>query len=128
MAISDAERAAFAAWVTETYGDVMETGTDHVGVVVVESDPQLGRADDADPVALVNADIRAGRSVEQRHALARRLTAELGDRFSVPGAFVYVVFTEHAGADFVLDGNPLEDWDGEEGADPGVGDGVAGTD
>ncbi|UIO98794.1 4-oxalocrotonate tautomerase family protein [Halobaculum sp. CBA1158] len=114
VGVADDERASFADWVAETYGDVMETGTDHVGVVVAESDPRLGRASPEDPVALVNADVRVGRTVAQRHELARRLTAELGERFAVPEAFVYVVFTEHGGDDFVLGGEPLADWDGAE--------------
>lgn len=112
--VDDDERAAFAEWVAETYGAVMDTGTDHVGVLVAESDPRLGRASDGDPVAFVNADIRVGRTVEQRHELARRLTAELGERFGVPERTVYVVFTEHEGADFVLGDEPLASWEEDE--------------
>ncbi|MXR40856.1 tautomerase [Halobaculum sp. WSA2] len=115
VAVTDDERASFADWVAETYAEVMDTGTDHVGVSVVESDPQLAGADPGDPIALVNADVRVGRTVEQRHALARRLTDELGDRFGVPERTVYVVFTEHEGVDFVLGGEPLDDWDAGEG-------------
>lgn len=114
VAVTDSERASFADWVAETYAEVMDTGTDHVGVSVVESDPQLGGAAPEDPVALVNADVRVGRTEEQRHALARRLTAELGDRFGVPERTVYVVVTEHEGADFVLGGDPLDEWDPTE--------------
>lgn len=120
-AVTDAERASFADWVAETYAEVMDTGTEHVGVLVVESDPQLGGAEPEDSVALVNADVRVGRTVEQRHALARRLTAELGDRFEVPERTVYVVVTEHEGADFVLGGEPLDAWDPGEGEDAIVG-------
>lgn len=114
VAVTDSERASFADWVAETYAEVMDTGTGHVGVSVVESDPQLGGADPEDPVALVNADVRVGRTVDQRHALARRLTDELGDRFGVPERTVYVVVTEHEGADFVLGGEPLDAWDPAE--------------
>jgi len=121
VAVTDAERASFADWVAETYAAVMDTGTDHVGVAVVESDPQLGGADPGDPVALVNADVRVGRTVEQRHALARRLTAELGERFGVPERTVYVVLTEHEGTDFVLGGDPLDDWDAAERDDASAG-------
>lgn len=115
VAVTDDERASFADWVAETYAEVMDTGTGHVGVSVVESDPQLGGADPDAPVALVNADVRVGRTVEQRHALARRLTTELGDRFGIPERTVYVVVTEHEGTDFVLGGDPLDDWDASEG-------------
>ncbi|QZP38096.1 tautomerase family protein [Halobaculum magnesiiphilum] len=114
VAVTDDERASFADWVAETYAEVMDTGTDHVGVAVVESDPQLGGAGEDDPVALVNADVRVGRTVDQRHALARRLTTELGDRFGIPERTVYVVLTEHEGADFVLGGEPLDAWDPAE--------------
>lgn len=124
VAVADDERASFADWVAETYAEVMDTGTGHVGVSVVESDPHLGGADPDDPVALVNADVRVGRTVEQRHALARRLTTELGERFGVPERTVYVVVTEHEGADFVLGGDPLDNWDPTEGDDASVvGDG-----
>ncbi|MFC6785854.1 4-oxalocrotonate tautomerase family protein [Halobaculum halobium] len=121
VAVTDRERASFADWVAETYAEVMDTGTDHVGVVVVETDPQLGGADPDGPVALVNADVRVGRTVEQRHALARRLTAELGERFGIPEQTVYVVFTAHEGQEFVLGGDPLEAWDPAERDDAGVG-------
>ncbi|WP_277552738.1 tautomerase family protein [Halobaculum limi] len=116
--VGDDDRAAFAAWVAETYGDVMDTGTDHVGVVVTETDPHLGQADDDDPVAFVNADIRVGRTTDQRHNLARRLTSELGERFGIPEQTVYVVFTEHEGPDFVLGGDPLDSWDPDEATAP----------
>ncbi|MFC7137025.1 4-oxalocrotonate tautomerase family protein [Halobaculum litoreum] len=95
----------------------MDTGTDHVGVILAETDPRIGRAADGEPVAVVNAGVRAGRTVEQRHELARRLTAALGDRFGVPEHTVYVVFTEHPGEDFVLGGEPLASWDAAEADD-----------
>ncbi|MFC7071327.1 tautomerase family protein [Halobaculum lipolyticum] len=118
--VDGADRDAFAPRAAETYADVMDTGTDHVGVVVAETDPRLGRVDGGDPVAFVNADIRVGRTVEQRHELAGRLTAALDDRFGIPEHAVYVVFTEHAGEDFVLGGEPLDSWDGGE-SDPAAG-------
>jgi len=114
VAVTDDERTSFADWVAETYAEEMNTGTDHVAVSVVESDPQLGGADPGDPVALVNADVRVGRTVDQRHGFARRLTAELDDRFGIPQRTVYVVFTEHEGVDFVLGGEPLDAWDPAE--------------
>ncbi|MFC7096018.1 tautomerase family protein [Halobaculum marinum] len=112
--VDAADRDAFAPWVAETYGEVMDTGTDHVGVVVAQTDPRIGRAGDGEPVAFVNADVRAGRTVDQRHELARRFTAALGERFGIPEQTVYVVFTEHPGADFVLGGEPLDSWDADE--------------
>lgn len=124
--VSPEERRTFADLVAETFAEVMETGTDHVGVVVTESNPSLGvSSPDADGgsveggpahenVALVNADVREGRTTRQRHELARRLSDELETRLDIPFHNCYVVFTEHAGENFVLGGKPLTSWGVDE--------------
>lgn len=110
-----AEIEAFADWVTALYSDVMATGTDHVAVTIRDGVAlSLGRADDG-AVAVMNADIRAGRSSAQRRELATAVMAELADRWGVPERNSYVVFTEHPGEDFHLSEGPLAGWSGEEG-------------
>jgi phenylpyruvate tautomerase PptA (4-oxalocrotonate tautomerase family) len=109
---------AFVERVTALFAEHMDTGTGHVAVTVRDdSRVALGRAGESDPVAVLNADIRVGRSAEQRRALAADSIGALDDRFGVPPANCYVVYTEHPGADFHLDEGPLDSWDAAEDAD-----------
>lgn len=112
--VDSSDRRALTEWATERYGEVMETGTGHVAVTVrsVES-LTLGRAPDGEPVAVLNADVRAGRSFDQRE----RFASEAIDRLAglgIPAAHCYVVYTEHPGEDFLLAEGPLESWDESE--------------
>jgi phenylpyruvate tautomerase PptA (4-oxalocrotonate tautomerase family) len=105
----------FAEWTTELYADVMETGTGHVCVTVRDGARlSLGRAGTGEPVAVLNADIRAGRSADQRRALAEAVIKTLGERWGVPAENVYVVYTEHPGEDFHLDEGRLDSWSDSE--------------
>jgi 5-carboxymethyl-2-hydroxymuconate isomerase len=111
------DRRGFAAWVTERFSDVMETGTGHVGVSIHvrdETELALGRASDGGEVVLVDADIRAGRSEEQRREFAASIIESVSERWDVPEANVYLVYTEHAGRDFHLAEGALASWDETE--------------
>ena len=113
--LDDAAVAPFVDRVTALFAEHMDTGTGHVAVTVRDdSGVALGRAGADDPVAVLNADIRAGRTADQRRALATDSIAALSDRFGVPPANVYVVYTEHPGVDFHLDEGPLNSWDAAE--------------
>jgi phenylpyruvate tautomerase PptA (4-oxalocrotonate tautomerase family) len=117
--LGDSEVGPFVDRVTELYADVMDTGTGHVAVTVRDDDTlTLGRADPGEVVAVLDADIRAGRSAEQRRELATAIIDELADRWGVPAANTYVVYTEHPGEDFHLEAGPLASWSvGEGGGD-----------
>lgn len=113
-ALDAPDAQAFIAWVTDEYADVMDTGTGHIAVTIREvprSHLALGRTEtpDAD-VAVVNADVRAGRSVEQRREFAVTVMDELATRTGIPTEHMYVVYTEHQGADFMLRERMLESW------------------
>jgi 5-carboxymethyl-2-hydroxymuconate isomerase len=113
--ISDEEAQSFVTWVTELYSDVMDTGTDHVGVTIRdEATITLGRANPDEPVAFLNGDIRAGRSFEQRRELAVTIMEEFANRWAIPTENMYVIYTEHGGEDFVLREGALQSWDAEE--------------
>jgi len=106
----------FAAWVTDLYADVMDTGTGHVGVTVRDGGAlALGRAGADEPVAFLNADIRAGRSAAQRRELAVAVIEAMDDRWGVPPENAYVVYTEHPGEDFHLEEGSLDSWTDAEG-------------
>ncbi|ESS04522.1 MAG: hypothetical protein A07HR67_00693 [uncultured archaeon A07HR67] len=112
------ELQSFAAWVTDHYAEVMDTGTGHVGVTVRdEAHLALGRAGPEEPVALLNADIRAGRALDQRREFAVAVLGEMADRWGVPTGNAYVVYTEHPGEDFHLQEGALDSWADEEADD-----------
>jgi 5-carboxymethyl-2-hydroxymuconate isomerase len=118
-----ADRAEFVEWVTTEFADVMETGTGHVGVsirVCNRSELSLGRADDDEDVVLVDADIRAGRSEEQRRVLAASIIERISSQWGVPESNVYLVYTEHGGIEFHLAEGALASWEEAE-AESGAG-------
>lgn len=102
------------------FADVMETKTDHVACAIREHathNLDLGRTlDRRDGVAHVNADIRVGRSLEQRRALALGFVSILEDVAGVPPENLYVTFTEHKAEDFHLNEQYLRSW--RAGEDP----------
>ena len=118
--LADSDVESSTAWVTDLYAEVMATGTGHVAVTVRdEASLAMGRAGPDEPVAVLDADIRAGRSLDQRRELAAAVIEGVSDRWDVPPENTYVVYTEHPGEDFVLDEGPLETWAGDEsGAGP----------
>jgi phenylpyruvate tautomerase PptA (4-oxalocrotonate tautomerase family) len=110
-------RRALIAWTTEQYSEIMETGTGHVAVTVRELDAtalSLGRAPADEPVAVLNADVRAGRSAAQRQSFASAVIDYLDGELGVPADHCYVVYTEHDGPDFVLNEGPLASWSDAE--------------
>lgn len=116
--IDESDTESFADWVIERYAELMDTGTGHVGVAVRDDAAlALGRADPDDPVAVLNADVRAGRSTDQRRELAVAVMDELDDRWGVPSENVYVVYTEHPGEDFHLREGALTSWSTDEAGD-----------
>ena len=113
-----AEVASFADRITALYAEIMDTGTGHVGVTVRDgASLALGRADADDRIAFLNADVRAGRTAEQRRELAVAVMGELNERWEVPTENVYVIYTEHPGEDFHLREGSLSSWSSDEAGD-----------
>ena len=114
------QRRALGRAVVKHFSEIMDTGTDHVAVLVrchAEGDLVLGRAEGPDGRAvLVNADIRLGRTREQKRRLALAFIDEAHRSFGVPKKAVYVVFTEHDGEHFQLEEKVLPSW--SSGEDP----------
>ena len=113
-------RTALVEWTTEQYSETMDTGTGHIAVTIRELDGTalaLGRAPEGEPVAVLNADVRAGRSADQRTSFASAVIEYLDAEIGVPAPHCYVVYTEHDGPDFVLDEGPLAAWSDAEAGD-----------
>lgn len=118
--ISDEDKRSFADAVRALFAGIMDTGTDHISISVRECgtyDISLGRVSKpSQGVALINADLRQGRTIEQRRELALGFLDLLHKHFKIPHANMYVTFTEHQGEDFHLIERYLADW--KKGEDP----------
>jgi phenylpyruvate tautomerase PptA (4-oxalocrotonate tautomerase family) len=117
-------RRRFGQAIVARFSDIMETGTDHIGVTLRchgEEDLVFGRAEDpAKGIAFVNADIRRGRTAEQKRRLALAFIDEVHRAFGVPKKAVYVIYTEHDGEHFQLEEKVLPSWTaGEDPLAPG---------
>lgn len=113
------EKRAFATVVKQHFAGIMSTGTDHIGITFrcyAEGDLVFGRAGDSGRIAFLNADIRLGRSAEQKRLLSLEVMAELKRRWEIPEEHVYVIYTEHDGPDFQLSDRILPSW--RTGEDP----------
>lgn len=113
------EKKDFAAAVKQHFGRVMKTGTDHIGITLRCYPPEdlvFGRAGEDGPIVFLNADIRIGRSAEQKRELCLAIMEELATRWKVPRESIYVIYTEHDGPDFQLSDRVLPSW--RAGEDP----------
>lgn len=113
-ALSDTHKRRLTAAVTELFSEVMETGTDHVAVSIRLHGTYalaLGRVQEPiRGIALINADIRRGRSPQQLRALALALMQALEEIAGIPPRHVYLTYTEHPGEEFHLHEHALTDW------------------
>jgi len=118
--LEDTDKQAFAESVKQIFSTVMDTGTDHIAVTLRSYDKYalaLGRAtSNDDGIAFVNADIRSGRSMEQKRNLCLQFMQAIHERWQVPNSNMYVILTEHPGEHFHLHDRVLAGW--SEGEDP----------
>ncbi len=118
------EKRQFAAAVVRHFSEIMDTGTDHIGVTLRSygrDDLVFGRAEQAERgIVFLNADIRKGRTADQKRRLALAIMAELDRTWGVPQPNIYVVYTEHDGENFQLSDRVLPSW--SAGEDPLVDD------
>ena len=118
--LTDADKITFAEQVRELFSTVMDTGTDHISISIREfgtHNLSIGRVKEpAKGIALVNADIREGRSMEKRRTLTLGFMDLLHQTWKIPKEHMYVTLTEHKGEDFHLLERYLGGW--QEGEDP----------
>lgn len=118
--ISDTAKIAFADEVRQLFARVMGTGTDHISITIRECgihDLSIGRVTEPEKgVALVQTDLRRGRTLERRRALTLGFIELLQRHMGIPPAHVYVTLTAHPGEDFHLSERVLADW--QQGEDP----------
>jgi phenylpyruvate tautomerase PptA (4-oxalocrotonate tautomerase family) len=111
---SDLEKRRFARAVVEHFSSIMGTGVDHIAITFrsyARDDLVFGRAERPESgIAFLNADIRRGRSEEQKRQLALAIISELNAVWSIPTRSIYVVYTEHDGENFQLEDGVLPSW------------------
>ncbi len=118
--LQDEEKVPFSAEARQLFSQIMDTGTDHICISIREfgtHNLSIGRATDPESgVAVVNADIREGRTLKQRRDLALGFMELMNKYWGVDKKQMYVTLTEHKGEDFHLLEKYLGGW--EEGEDP----------
>jgi len=75
------------------------------------STPSLTQ-EDAMPV--IQCDIREGRTVEQKRALAREITRVVHETIDAPLEYIYVLIRETPGFNHVKAGKHLPDWEAKK--------------
>lgn len=113
-----AKKAAFADAVRNHFATIMSTGTDHIGITFrcyPQNDLVFGRAGDGS-IVFLNADIRMGRTADQKRRLALAIMDEVAARWGMAKENIYIVYTEHDGPDFQLSDRVLPSW--QPGEDP----------
>jgi 5-carboxymethyl-2-hydroxymuconate isomerase len=114
-----AAKLDFAETVKQHFATIMSTGTDHIGITFrcyAAEDLVFGRAGSDGKIVFLNADIRLGRTAEQKRRLSLAIMEELSVRWGIPLEHIYVIYTEHDGPDFQLSDRVLPSW--QTGEDP----------
>ncbi len=118
FAPSTEQKGRFARAVVRHFSGIMDTGTDHIAITFRCSrrgDLVFGRAGKPTAkMAFLDADIRRGRTADQKRRLALAIMGELEKSWRVPRSHVYVIYTEHDGENFQLDDRVLPSWSGGE--------------
>jgi phenylpyruvate tautomerase PptA (4-oxalocrotonate tautomerase family) len=118
--LTDSQKQSFAEEVRTLFSEVMDTGTDHISISIREFGTynlSIGRVKEPEQgVAVVNADIREGRTMEKRRTLTLGFMELINKSFNIPVTNMYVTLTEHKGEDFHLFEKYLASW--QTGEDP----------
>ena len=112
------EKTRFAQSVIRHFSEIMDTGTDHIGITLRtygREDLTFGRAAAADGrIVFLNADIRLGRTRDQKRRLALAIMQEISATWGVAQESVYVIYSEHDGEHFQLSDRVLPSWSAGE--------------
>jgi phenylpyruvate tautomerase PptA (4-oxalocrotonate tautomerase family) len=119
-AVAPADRGRIAARLARLYADVMETSPERVTVAFRELGDsgvlRLGPGGEAEPVVMVQCDIRRGRPPEQREQLGAAVADVIAEELDWPPERTVLEFTQHAGDEFWRVGGLSADWTPAEGS------------
>ncbi|MFC6825176.1 tautomerase family protein [Halopelagius fulvigenes] len=111
------ERREATETLTDIYTEEMATTAGHVAVAVREHPStamSIGRAVEG-PIAVLDADVRRGRSFERRRAFAVAVVDWLCESWAVPRPNLKVAFTEHDGDQLMGADRVGGEWSPDEG-------------
>lgn len=112
------EKTRFAQAVIRHFADIMDTGTDHIGITLRSygrEDLTFGRAAASDGrIVFLNADIRVGRTRDQKRRLALAVMKEIEQAWGLAQESIYVIYSEHDGEHFQLSDRVLPSWSAGE--------------
>ena len=114
---SSAAKVRFTNAIVRHFSHIMDTGTFHVAVslrCLSPEDVMFGRSDPAHGTAVLNANLRRGRSPDQKRKFALSVISEIQETLGIPPQNVYVIFTEHDGPDFQMHDGVLPSWSAGE--------------
>lgn len=117
--ISNEQKDVFAQDIRKAFSSIMETGTDHIAISIIEHKQynlSIGRANSFENICLMNLEIREGRSIEKRRELAMSFMEIIENSLEVLTKNQYITFTEHKGEDFHLIEKYLPNWQEAEGS------------
>jgi 5-carboxymethyl-2-hydroxymuconate isomerase len=110
---TDTEQALLSE-IADTYAERMDSDTDFLAIkyrTAARETLWLGRADPDKDVFVLEADVRAGRPLEQRRAFAVAVMDYLHEEHSIPHPNMKVVFTEHEGSHMMGYTRVGSDWE-----------------
>ena len=114
LVVPSADRVRLASRLARVYAVEMETNPERVTIAfreLGENGVVRTNADgDAEPVIVVQCDIRKGRPSAQRERLGAAVAALLDDELGWPASRIIVEFTQHAGDEFWREGGLGTDW------------------
>jgi phenylpyruvate tautomerase PptA (4-oxalocrotonate tautomerase family) len=114
LAVPPSERARIAGRLARLYAGVMETNPERVTVAFRELGEngvlRTGPDGEAEPVLMVQCDIRRGRPPAQRARLGEAVAALLEETLGWPQARTILEFTQHAGDEFWRESGLGSDW------------------
>ncbi len=114
------EKTDFAEWVIKQFGQVMETTTDHIGIIIHACEIGdlhigIGRVEEPEKgVVFLNMDIRKGRPLGQKRKVITSIMEEIEQRWGIPVKNINVVITEHDGEDFNFYEGADHNWSEQE--------------
>ena len=111
--VEDTVKQDFISCVSKKFSEIMQTGTKHIAISLVESSKDslyLGRAKEKDYVCLMNLDIRVGRSNDQINKLVKTYMSAVNKILGIKLECQYITITKHVGEEFHLIEGSLMDW------------------
>lgn len=115
--MTEGEKQAFVRRVTGLYAEHMDTGTDHVAVVIRErstAELAVGRAGAEEPCLVLDADVRRGREFEAKRSFALAVMELASETWGIRDPNMKVVFTEHAGEELMGVDRVGSEWSSDE--------------